>query len=141
MFGPGFVWLVRTKGEQEYALLTTYIAGSPYPGAHWRRQNRDLNTEPEIKAPADYSRVEALRNMPVANTVGAHGPYSAAGRTPPGGVDVIPVLCVNTWQHVYLADWGVLQKKQYLEAWWEKIDWNVVANNAGEKPLSAKFMY
>lgn len=132
MFGPGFVWLVKTKGEQDrdFALLTTYIAGSPYPGAHWRRQTRDFNTEPEVKSPADYARLEALRKMPISNTVGAHGQYSIAGKMAPGGVDVVPILCVNTWQHVYLADWGVLQKKQYLEAWWERINWNVVANNA-----------
>lgn len=141
MFGPGFVWLVRTKGDQEYALLATYIAGSPYPGAHWRRQTRDLNTEPDVKSPADYARLDALRNMPVTNTVGAYGPYSTQGKMAPGGIDIIPILCVNTWQHVYLADWGVLQKKQYLEAWWDRIDWNVVANNAGEKLQPTRFIF
>jgi Fe-Mn family superoxide dismutase len=147
MFGPGFVWLVKTRsqqtGQSQFALLNTYIAGSPYPGAHWRRQTRDMNTESEIpiKGPADAARAEALRNMPIANTVGAHGPLSAQGKTPPGGIEAVPVLCVSTWQHSYLADWGILQKKQYLEAWWDHIDWNVVANNAGEKPAGSRFMY
>lgn len=142
MFGPGFVWLVKTKVDQKYALLTTYIAGSPYPGAHWRRQTRDMNTETDAaKSPADHARLETLRNMPIANTVGAHGPLSPGGRIAPGGIDVIPVLCANTWQHAYLADWGILQKKQYLEAWWDHIDWNIVANNAGEKGQSTKYMY
>ena len=100
-----------------------------------------MNTEPEVKSPADFARIEALKNMPIANTVGAHGPFSAQGRMPPGGIDVVPMLCVNTWQHAYLADWGILQKKQYLEAWWDHIDWNVVANNAGEKLQGSKFLY
>jgi superoxide dismutase len=32
-----------------------------------------------------------------------------------------------------MPDWGVLQKKEFLEAWWDRIDWNVVADAAGEK--------
>ena len=64
------------------------------------------------------------------NTVGAHGPLSSKTKLAPGGVALNPVLCVSTWQHVYMPDWGVLQKKQFLEAWWDRIDWNVVANNA-----------
>jgi Fe-Mn family superoxide dismutase len=83
--------------------------------------------------------VEALRKLPIANTVGAHGPLSAFGKAAPGGVDLTPILCVNTWEHMYLADWGILQKKQYLEAWWERIDWNIVSNHA--QLGSAKYMY
>ncbi|KFY28159.1 hypothetical protein V493_03069 [Pseudogymnoascus sp. VKM F-4281 (FW-2241)] len=137
MFGPGFVWLVKTK-EGKYALLTTYIAGSPYPGAHWRRQTKDMNTEaaPVTADPAnsaEYYRQQAIANMPIANTVGAHGPFSASAKSAPGGIDVNPILCVSTWQHVYMADWGLLQKKEFLEAWWDRIDWNVVADAAGEK--------
>jgi Fe-Mn family superoxide dismutase len=133
MFGPGFVWLVKSK-DGKFALLNTYIAGSPYAGAHFRRQNRDLNTEADApKTPADAARQQALNALPISNSVGAHGSFSATGKIAPGGVDVIPVLCVNTWEHVYLADWGVMQKKAYLEAWWDRIDWNVVADAAGEK--------
>lgn len=135
MFGPGFVWLVKTK-EGKYALLNTYIAGSPYPGAHWRRQPRDMNTEgSEPKTPAAYYQQQIMNSKPIANTVGAHGMYSAAGKIAPGGVDIIPILCVCTWQHAYLADWGVFQKKQYLEAWWNRINWEVVASNARSEPM------
>jgi Fe-Mn family superoxide dismutase len=141
MFGPGFVWLVRAKGQGPFYLLTTYIAGSPYPGAHWRRQPVDMNTEADMKTPADHTRAEVVRNMAISNTVGIMGPYSATGKMAPGGIDIVPVLCANTWQHAYLADWGILQKKKYLEAWWDRIDWNVVANNAGEtaKPQQVYF--
>lgn len=131
MFGPGYVWLVRAR-DGKYSLLNTYIAGSPYPGAHWRRQARDMNTEIDAKTPADIARREALNRMPVANTVGSHGPLSEAGQLAPGGISITPVLCVSTWQHVYLPDWGVLQKKQFLEAWWDRINWDVVADFANE---------
>ena len=43
-----------------------------------------------------------------------------------GGADLDILLCVNTWQHVWLMDWGIGGKKQFLEAWWEAVDWNVV---------------
>jgi Fe-Mn family superoxide dismutase len=141
MFGPGFVWLVKTK-EGKFSLLTTYIAGSPYPGAHWRLQAKDMNTEPQadVANAADYYRQQAMANMPIVNAVGAHGRFSSTAKIAPGGVDVNPILCVNTWQHVYMPDWGVLQKKQYLEAWWDRIDWNVVADAAGEKFQASKFI-
>lgn len=141
MFGPGFVWLVRTDDgidRKRLALLTTYIAGSPYPGAHFRRQERDMNTEMDLKNPADASRQRALANMPVSNTVGSHGPLSPK-KIAPGGIGVIPLLCVNTWEHVYLADWGILGKKQFLEAWWDRIDWNIVANRHVESSDKRRF--
>lgn len=141
MFGPGFVWLVRTDDgidRKRLALLTTYIAGSPYPGAHFRRQIRDLNTEMDLKSPEEASRLRALSNMPIANNVGIHGPRSAP-KDAPGGIGVIPLLCVNTWEHVYLADWGILGKKQFLEAWWDRIDWNIIANRMAETADKSRF--
>lgn len=142
MFGPGYVWLVKTK-EGKFSILSTYIAGSPYPGAHWRRQTQDMNTQsaiPDANNTSDHFRQQAIANMPIANTVGMHGQFSSNQKVAPGGVDTTPILCVNTWQHVYMPDWGVLQKKQYLEAWWDRINWNVVADAAGDKFTSSKFI-
>ena len=117
MFGPGFVWLVKRTNHNttladtpELAILTTYIAGSPLPRAHYRRQEQDMNT---------------------ALQVGAFGPRS--GRDPkiaPGGALIEPMLCVNTWQHVWLHDYGFGGKREYLERWWDCIDWDVVERNA-----------
>jgi Fe-Mn family superoxide dismutase len=76
--------------------------------------------------------------MPVANAVGAYGPLSA-NKTAPGGISVLPILCVSTWQHVYMMDWGLSNKKQFLEAWWDKIDWQVVADTAGVKTGQTPF--
>jgi Fe-Mn family superoxide dismutase len=123
MFGPGFVWLVKDK-NRKYHILTTYLAGSPWPQAHYRKQATDMNTEDE-----DMRRVK--RGPPV-NSAGAHSQPSKLG---PGGADIIPVLCLNTWEHVYLPDYGVGAggiggKKAYAEAWWETINWEFVANNA-----------
>ncbi len=132
MFGPGFVWLVMDR-KKKFSILTTYLAGSPYPGAHYRQQPVDMNTED--KTVADAIR-RADREMPT-NTVGAHGPLSRKSLAP-GGIDVIPVLCINMWEHVYLPDYGVGAfgvggKKAYAESWWHTINWPVVANHAETK--------
>lgn len=133
MFGPGFVWLVKYDGTK-FAILNTYLAGSPFPGAHSRRQHTDMNTQSNIKSSADYQRNKALYDSEPTNTVGAHGPKSEERSPAYGGINVTPVLCVNTWEHVWVGDWGVGGKKQFLEAWWERINWNEVHNNSQISP-------
>lgn len=65
-----------------------------------------------------------------SNAVGAFGPYSAGAQAqrkiPPGGTTVMPVLCVNTWEHVWLYDFGIDGKRTFLKQWWNAIDWGVV---------------
>ncbi|KAJ8070429.1 hypothetical protein OCU04_000803 [Sclerotinia nivalis] len=129
MFGPGFVWLMKDRFDN-LSLLTTYLAGSPFPGAHYRRQTKDMNTETDNLT--DFHR-QRLAGPPV-NTVGAHGALSR-DRKPPGGIELTPILCVNTWEHVWIPDYGmgvdnVGGKKVYVENWWNVIDWAVVADNA-----------
>ena len=126
MFGPGFVWLVRNNdhgnGGKSLNILTTYLAGSPYSGAHHRRQAVDMTTE----------SADVTKGLPVNAQIGAHGPLSKKqGKTAPGGIDVNPILCINTWEHVYLPDFGVGAdgvdgKMAYAERWWDHINWNQV---------------
>jgi Fe-Mn family superoxide dismutase len=64
---------------------------------------------------------------------GAFGPYSSPqAHLAPGAADVVPILCVNTWQHVWLRDWGVAGKEGFLEAWWRRINWEVVAQKLSQ---------
>ncbi|CAK7197490.1 hypothetical protein SEUCBS139899_000137 [Sporothrix eucalyptigena] len=161
MFGPGFIWLVKAtglnqsgRGGDNLRLLTTYHAGSPYPGAHWRRQTVDMNTVGVEAADASDSQVaDAARawidNQITASTDPSGGsapplpgvPSAVPGvttqtdRRPPGGIDVIPVLCLSTWEHVWLRDYGLGAdgyggKAAFVEAWWNAIDWDAVANLA-----------
>ncbi|KAH6612667.1 Fe superoxide dismutase-like protein [Boeremia exigua] len=123
MFGPGFVWLVQTNDAAVAGglrILPTYLAGSPLSGAHYRRQSYDLNNH----NPDSYQQL---------NSVGAFGASSRQDNRPKkplGGTDIIPLLCVNTWEHAWLHDYGVRGKSDYLRAWWEKIDWDLVRQNA-----------
>lgn len=137
MFGPGFVWLVQTNDAQigSLRILPTYLAGSPLSGAHYRRQSHDLNTH-------NADSFQAL------NTVGAFGSaakQNTGPKKPLGGVDVVPLMCVNTWEHVWLHDYGVRGKRQFLEAWWDRINWGIVRQNATISRQhvggSQKFMY
>ncbi|KAF2876510.1 Manganese/iron superoxide dismutase [Massariosphaeria phaeospora] len=122
MFGPGFVWLVQTNDNaaRKLRILPTYLAGSPLSGAHYRRQSEDLNTH----------NADSYQGL---NNVGSFGPAAQQkkqNQKPLGGIDVVPLLCVNTWEHAWLRDYGVAGKRQYLEAWWDKINWGTVRNLA-----------
>jgi Fe-Mn family superoxide dismutase len=122
MFGPGFVWLVQTNDAQlgSLRILPTYLAGSPLAGAHYRRQSHDLNTH----------NADSYQALNTVGTFGSAAKQNLQPKKPLGGVDVVPLLCVNTWEHAWLHDYGVRGKRQYLEAWWDRIDWNWVRQNA-----------
>ncbi|PYH42672.1 mitochondrial 37S ribosomal protein mS42 [Aspergillus saccharolyticus JOP 1030-1] len=118
MFGPGFVWLAKNlEREGMLHIFCTYNAGSPYPAAHSRRQAVDMNT---------HTPDTALGNQ----FAGAMGSFSPTQKEmAPGAVDVQPILCVNTWEHVWMMDYGIAGKEEYLERWWSRINWEVVVDN------------
>ncbi|KAF2720280.1 manganese and iron superoxide dismutase [Polychaeton citri CBS 116435] len=128
MFGPGFVWLVWCPklGDHmrrgAWRIVTTYLAGTPYPEAGYRQQGIDMNNQ-------DASSAAAYMDRP-ANSVGWFGPLSPSGqdnaKLPPGATSVHPVLCVSTWEHSYLYDYSAAGKRQYLDQWWESVDWHTV---------------
>ncbi|CAH0049806.1 unnamed protein product [Clonostachys solani] len=123
MFGPGFIWLVRA-GPADYRILPTYLAGSPYPGAHWRAQATDMNTTGNEGSARSFFYDHLT------------GQRKRVGDLPPGGIELQPLLCLNTWEHSWLLDWGVGKggaggKVAFAEAWWELVDWELVAKKSG----------
>ena len=137
MFGPGFVWLVhqnvsrQSPSDRSLAILNTYIAGSPYAGAHWRRQPEDLNVQDNKIKPGESMSVLLQRN-PETQRFGLNNSFvnsanSNKSAAVPGAADIEPILCVNTWPHVYLEQFGVAGKRRFLETWWDHIDWIQVA--------------
>lgn len=176
MFGPGFVWLVRLRDQSggpqrfPYRILATYLAGSPFPAAHWRRQGTDMNSQGGItdragetvrhyfdlqarsnkRTPMHGTSTGGFASTPSSHTIGPDGtPLSGSSSTSalssetykaPGGADFVPLLCVNTWQHAFLYDYGVHDKLRYLASWWRIINWGKVAERAalvGDKKMSA----
>jgi Fe-Mn family superoxide dismutase len=139
MFGPGFVWLVYAQAPGgggrmgaragSWKILTTYLAGTPYPEAGYRQQGIDMNSA----TPDAFGKYMQEQHLQPTNSAGAFGPYSQTGREqaklPPGGTSLMPVLCVNTWQYAWLYEYGVTGKRSYLEKWWSVVDWGVVDQN------------
>ncbi|PHH61809.1 hypothetical protein CDD80_1435 [Ophiocordyceps camponoti-rufipedis] len=122
MFGPGFIWLVKYDFCR-YRILPTYIAGSPYPGAHWRRQPVDLNNAPPITEGMSYFNYD--QDASKANV----------SNRPPGGVELEPLLCLNTWEQAWAYDFGYELdghggKINFTQAWWRYIDWEKVQSRA-----------
>lgn len=129
MFGNGFVWLVKEGAgyqsrNRTMRILCTYNAGSPYTEAHQRRQSHDMATSDPMAARLAASGDRLNR---VQNSVGSFGNHSKSQpREYPNALHCQPILCLNAWQHMYMLDYGILGKRAYLAAWWEKIDWDVV---------------
>lgn len=117
-FGPGFVWLVAQKQTGLLRILSTYNAGTPYPEAFARQQGVDMNNEP---APTSDRRSNQNLSF-LGLSASGEGTHELA----PGGVPLTPLLCVNTWEHVWMMDHGINGKDEYLERWWDRVDWNAV---------------
>ncbi|KAH6854238.1 Manganese/iron superoxide dismutase [Chaetomium sp. MPI-CAGE-AT-0009] len=144
MFGPGFVWLVKTAQAGlpvSFKVLATYAAGSPYPAAHWRRQEHDMNTAAGAgtEAGIEAGRAYLDRTAYGAGSRRVAGPGSVTARRvahAPGGTDLLPVLCINTWEHVWLWDYGFgvgapdRGKLGYAEKWWKHVNWDLVQKEA-----------
>ncbi|KAI2466618.1 manganese and iron superoxide dismutase [Annulohypoxylon bovei var. microspora] len=132
MFGPGFVWLVKPAQSDQLRILPTYLAGTPFTAGHWRRQGVDMNTQ----GPASREVVDgwmSRRQTGVGADIGSK--FLDQSQVAPGGTDVIPLLCLNTWEHVWLRDYGIGAgdvggKRQFVKSWWEVINWDKVEDRA-----------
>lgn len=134
MFGPGFVWLVWSRDPESssmrngtWKILCTYNAGTPYPEAGFMQQGLDMNTNNA----ASFERYKSGL-PPAARAISS----TERIRLPPGGTSVMPVLCVSVWEHTYIYDFGVEGKANYLNEFWNVVDWHVVATRAPREALS-----
>jgi Fe-Mn family superoxide dismutase len=138
MFAPGFVWLVWCKDVEgsgskgAWRVLATYAAGTPFPEAGYRQQGIDANTS----SAASYEKYQSA-----TSPLGAFGSHSRHGQNvskiPPGGTSVAPVLCVSTWEHSYIYDFGLNGKRKYLSDFWEAIDWYRVEQRTPKEATEA----
>lgn len=133
MFGPGFVWLLWardpdgiTSRKGAWKILCTYNAGTPYPEAGFMQQGLDMNT----------NNADTFSQYKSSLGVGYMGVFSHASqekaKLPPGATTIVPVLCVSNWEHTYLYDFGLNRKADYLNNFWDAIDWTVVNHRTPE---------
>lgn len=44
-------------------------------------------------------------------------------------VGLSPVLCLDMWEHAFVYDYPTSEKKKYIEAFFENLNWSVVEDN------------
>lgn len=88
------------------------------------------------------NRMSAADVAAAGQHAGSFGLNSAnAPDLAPGGVELEVLLGVSTWEHVWILDHGVDGKRRYLEAFWNRIDWDVVNKRAVWNKRSGQTQY
>ncbi len=44
-----------------------------------------------------------------------------------------PLVVINTWEHAWLHDYGILGKEKFLHDWWDHVDWELAASGLFNK--------
>ncbi len=44
-------------------------------------------------------------------------------------VGLSPILAIDMWEHAYVYDYPTSEKKKYIEAFFENLNWSVVTEN------------
>ena len=102
--GNGWVFLVE-KSDKTLKILQCNNDGTPY--FYGKNQNLDLNAAIDI---SEYEQLLSKKEGVINHTKD----YS------------LPLLCVNVWEFAYIQDYGVTGKADYLENFWDCINWEVI---------------
>jgi Fe-Mn family superoxide dismutase len=105
MLGNGWVFLVEGT-DKDLFVLPTFNAGSPYHVS--RMQMFDLSGSVDADAESMMTQIE----KEVERRTISHN---------------IVLLACNVWEHAYVPDYGIAGRDEYLNAWWNAIDWHVVS--------------
>lgn len=134
IFGNGFVWLMQHKTGQgntngRMRILCTYNCGSPYKEAWKVRQPMDMATRYD---PASPDALQARASQTGRIQQNLYAQMNRKSFDSDEQLDADPLLCLNVWQHMYVPDYGLTEegKRAYLAAWWERINWDKVAQRA-----------
>ncbi|KAH3665959.1 hypothetical protein OGAPHI_004148 [Ogataea philodendri] len=104
--GNGWVFLVETK-DKSVKIITCNNDGTPY--IYSRNQSTDLNGAISI---SDFETLVSNKDKLNKNVKDF----------------TVPLLVCNVWEHAYIEDYGVNGKADYLENFWNCINWEVVNN-------------
>jgi Fe-Mn family superoxide dismutase len=106
LLGNGWVFLVEGEDKMLYT-MATFNAGTPYDLS--RSQMFDLNSAVGQDTWNTLSQIEKA-------VYGKEKNHS------------IVLLALNVWEHIYVPDYSVSGRADYLEKWWDSIDWDVVSS-------------
>lgn len=104
MTGNGWVFLVETENKT-LKIIQCNNDGTPY--FYGRNQSVDLNGAIDL---SDYELLMSNKEK-VLNNVKDWS---------------LPLLCANVWEFAYIKDYGVNGKGDYLENFWNCINWDVI---------------
>ncbi|KAG7813426.1 hypothetical protein KL921_000972 [Ogataea angusta] len=104
--GNGWVFLVETQ-EKTVKIISCNNDGTPY--LYSRNQSSDLNGAISID---DFEKLISNKDR-LSKKIKDY---------------TVPLLVCNVWEHAYIEDYGVNGKADYLENFWNCINWEVVNN-------------
>ena len=106
MVGSGWVWLV-CDGQGRLRVLATYNSGTPFDMNRLHRTDGNSADTPDAAGRSDANDTALYKAV--------DRPFSLS-----------PIACLSLWEHSYLHDYGVAGKAQYVDSWFEALDWDRV---------------
>lgn len=103
-YGQGWIFLVETE-DKNLKFINCHNDGTPYYYA--KQQLLDLNGGIDE---GNFSYLENLKSRALNN----EKDYT------------LPILAINYWDYMYIPDYGVTGKSDYLNKLWDHINWDVV---------------
>lgn len=109
IFGNGSTWLVASQGA--LGVVNTYNAGTPFSHIT-EHESRGTSSSP-LSGSSENVDVDSLLKV----------------------TDIVPLLNLNVWEHVYMQDYGVSGKRAFLENLFYTINWDKVEASVPKRKL------
>ncbi|CCH45431.1 37S ribosomal protein MRP1, mitochondrial [Wickerhamomyces ciferrii] len=122
--GDGFTWVVAKKTKSndqkdEYDdlfIMNTYNAGTPNNSIKFGQITELTKKLQELKNEHDiHTTTSSILSLQEARESSGYGDF-----------ELKPILALDVSPKVWLYDYGVFGKNQYLEQVWNAIDWDIV---------------
>ncbi len=142
MVSSGWIWLV-TDLQKNLAIIPTYGAGTVLVRAREQKTPRtgaiigdsrrpsSLAYSPFFESPTSLNRIKTSprsasnNKKPTApGEVRSLGSYS--GNLAHVGYSINPLFCVSLNEHAWMMDYGLWGKEEYLNRFWNVLDWERV---------------
>ncbi|RHZ53768.1 hypothetical protein Glove_437g31 [Diversispora epigaea] len=125
LFGSGWTWLVLTEFNI-LRVINTYNAGTPLDIT--RLQAHDPNNHPDNLPNSPFHFTPTSPFAPTLNESPKPlpPPKIKLAMESPNKLRLTPLLALNVWEHAYIRDYGLQGKGNYIDNFWDVVDWNVM---------------
>ncbi|CAB4401804.1 unnamed protein product [Rhizophagus irregularis] len=122
IFGSGWTWLVETEFHI-LRVVNTYNAGTTLDVT--RTQEKDPNNHP-MAYNSPFLTSSKNNVLDVGANKPSPPPFIKLALQPSHKSRFNPLLCLNMWEHAYIKDFGIRGKEDYIDGFWDCINWEVV---------------